>query len=269
MVAVALLLPTVVLASEFLFFKGSDYREVYTELRRAKVIYLGDIHDNMSLHMLFFRIISDLIKDKEKIVIGMEAFQQQFQEHIDDYLAGDITEEELLKRTEYKKRWKFEPSLFAPFWRLARERGIPLYAINIPTELVKEVREKGIENVKSGYLPPMIILTGPRYREFLLEAMKDHKKTDEKKFMDVQLAWDNGMAYKIAKLLVAHPDSKIVVIVGSGHVWRGWGIPERVNHLVGELPQAVLYAQEDEVYFLFSKDFSREISSTNSINEPN
>jgi len=269
MVVVILLLHVFAYGGDFIFFKGTDYRDIYTELKKAKVIYLGDIHDSMSLHMLYFRIISDLIKEGEKIVIGMEAFQQQFQDHIEDYLAGDITEKEFLERTEYKKRWRFEPSLFAPFWRLAKEKGIPLYGINIPTELVKEVREKGIENVKSGYLPPVIILTGPRYREFLLEAMKDHKKADEKRFMDVQLAWDNGMAYKIAKILVAHPDRKVVVIVGSGHVWRGWGIPERVNHLVGEIPQAVLYAEDDEIYFLFSKDFSREISSTNSMSEPN
>ena len=269
MLAGILIAPVIAFGGDFLFFTTTNYESVLERMRNARVIYLGERHDSRKDHLLQFRIISDLIKRGEKVVIAMEAFQQQFQDHIDDYINGEIDEKEFLEKTEYRKRWRFEPSLYAPFWRLAREKEIPLYALNIPSELLKEVREKGIENVKSGYLPPRIILTHKRYEEFLREAMEDHKNVDEQRFFDVQLAWDNGMAYRIARILSAHPDKKIVVIIGSGHVWRGWGVPERVNYLVGELPQAVLYTKDDEVYFLFSKDFSRETSSVNSSSEPN
>jgi uncharacterized iron-regulated protein len=269
MLLALLFLPLIALSGDFVFFKQSAYDEIFEELRKARVIYLGEVHDSRKIHLLQFRIIMDLLNSGEKILITMEAFQQQFQKHIDEYLAGEIEEEELLERTEYKKRWRFEPSLYAPFWRLARDRGIPLYALNIPSELIREVKEKGIEKVKSQYLPREIIPFNQRHRDFLAQAMEDHDEVDEQKFLDVQLAWDNGMAYRITKLLLAHPDRKIVVIVGSGHVWRGWGIPERVSYMVGNLPQAVLYTEEDEVYFLFSKDFSKEASSTNSSSEPN
>jgi len=105
------------------------------------------------------------------------------------------------------------------------------------------------------------------HKAFLLEAMGKHRKAVKKSFFNIQLAWDMGMAYRVAKTVVAHPGAKLVVIVGSGHVWRGFGIPERVNFLLGELPQLVSYVEEDEVHFLFSKDFSRESSSTNSSSE--
>lgn len=254
---------------DFVFFKRTTLDEIIPHMERARVIYLGEVHDSEEAHRLQLEVIRTLVSRGHRILIAMEMFQQQFQEYLDDYVDGVIDEEEMLELTEYRKRWRFDPELYAPIWRFARDNRIRIFALNIPSELVREVKEKGIENVKSGYLPPRIIPASEEYREFLREAMKKHKGVDEKSFIDVQLAWDNGMAYRIAKLLVANPDHKIVVLVGSGHVWRGYGIPERVNHFLGEIPQAVLYVDGDEAYFLFSKDFSKETSSENSMREPN
>ncbi|MDQ7038687.1 MAG: ChaN family lipoprotein [Aquificota bacterium] len=265
----ALLLTGFVFAGEFIFFKRTTLDEIITHMERARVIYLGEVHDSEEAHRLQLYVIRTLVERGHRIIIAMEMFQQQFQEYLDDYVEGIIDEEEMLGLTEYRERWRFDPELYAPIWRFARENRIRLFALNIPSELIREVREKGIENVKSGYLPPRIVLTTKEYEEFLRKAMEKHQGVDEKRFFDVQLAWDNGMAYRIAKLLAGNPDHKIVVLVGSGHVWRGYGIPERVNHFLGEVPQAVLYMDGDEAYFLFSKDFSRETSSANSMSEPN
>jgi len=200
----------------------------------------------------------------------MEAFQQQFQDALDEYIDCEISEEEMLERTEYRKRWGFDPELYAPIWRFAKERGIPIFALNVPSELLRKAREKELSEIKSRYLPPRFMPIREKYRDFLKEALKEHEgKVDEDRFFKVQQIWDSGMAYRVAKLALAYPDHILVVIVGSGHVWRGFGIPERVNYLIGEVPQAVLYVEEDEVYFLFSNDFSKESSSTNSRSDPN
>ena len=266
---VLLLIVSVALGGELVFFKRTHLEEILQDMERARVIYLGEIHDSEEAHRLQLKVIRHMVSRGHRVILAMEMFQQQFQEHLDDYVEGIIDEEEMIRLTEYRERWRFDPELYAPIWRFARETGIRIFALNIPSELLREIRKRGIENVKSGYLPPKIILTTKRYEEFLREAMEKHKNVDEKKFFDVQLAWDNGMAYRIAKIMAAHPDHKIIVLVGSGHVWRGYGIPERVNYMVGEVPQAVLYMDKDEVYFLFSKDFSRETSSASSMMDPN
>jgi uncharacterized iron-regulated protein len=258
----------VLFGGDLVFFKRTTLEEILPDMEKARVIYLGEVHDSREAHDLQLRIIRTLADRGHRFVIAMEMFQQQFQEYLDDYVEGILEEEEMLRLTEYRERWGFDPDLYAPIWRFARERGIRIFALNIPSELVRDIKERGIENVKSGYLPPRIVLFSDRYEEFLREALRRHEGVEEKSFFDVQLAWDNGMAYRIAKILVAHPDHKVVVIVGSGHVWRGYGIPERVNHLLGEVPQAVLYMDGDEVYFLFSKDFSRETSSASSTSDP-
>ena len=267
--ALLVLFPFLAFSADFFFFESSSFERLMEKAERARVIYLGETHDRKDVHEFQLRVIKELEGRGYPVVILMEAFQQPFQDALDEYVECEIGEGEMLRRTEYHRRWRFDVELYAPIWRFAKERGIKLLALNIPSELLGEVRKRGIGRVRSRYFPRRIMPFRERHRAFLLEAMGEHKKAVKKTFFDIQLAWDTGMSYRVAKAVLAYPEAKLVVIVGSGHVWRGYGIPERVNFLVGELPQLVSYVEDDEVYFLFSKDFSRESSSTNSRREPN
>lgn len=266
-----LLFVSLIFPSEWLFFKEVAFESLISELLNYQVIYLGETHDNKEIHKLQLRIIEELYKRDKNLVIAMEAFQQPFQEALDLYVSGEISEEEMLRRTEYKRRWGFDPELYSPIWRFAAKNRIKVIALNIPDELRKEIREKGIKNVKSPLLPPKIIYPPEEYERFLKKSLREHKKNvDWRVFLEVQSAWDNGMAYKILKTLLLYPEHRVVVIVGKGHLYRGYGIPYVLKSLHPQVKQAILYPDEEErFYFLFSKDFSKEYSSTNSIKLPN
>jgi uncharacterized iron-regulated protein len=90
-------------------------------------------------------------------------------------------------------------------WRFAKEKGIRIYALNIPSELVKRISTDGLENVKDDLLPSKVYEHTPR------------KKVDEKRFFDVQSAWDNGMVLRIVRILSENKSAKVVVILGRGH----------------------------------------------------
>jgi len=266
-----LLFVSLIFPSEWLFFKEVSFESLINELLNYQVIYLGETHDNKEIHELQLRIIEELYKRDKNLLIAMEAFQQPFQEALDLYVSGEISEEEMLQRTEYKKRWGFDPELYSPIWRFAAKNGIKVIALNIPEELRKEVREKGIKNVKSPLLPPKVIYPPEEYERFLRKSLREHEKNiDWKAFLEVQSAWDNGMAYKILKTLLLYPEHRVVVIVGKGHLYRGYGIPYVLKSLHPQVKQAILYPDEEErFYFLFSKDFSKEYSSKNSTKLPN
>lgn len=266
-----LLLVSLAFPSEWLFFKEVSFQNLIKELLRYQVIYLGEVHINKEIHEIQLRIIKELYKRDKKLIIAMEAFQQPFQEALDLYVEGEISEGEMLKRTEYKKRWRFDTKLYSPIWRFAERHGIKIVALNIPDELRKEIREKGLEKVKSPLLPPKVIYPPKEYEKFLEKSLGEHKKKiNWKRFLDVQTAWDNGMAYRLLKVLLLYPEHRIVVIVGKGHLYRGYGIPYVLQKLYPEVRQAVLYPDEEQrFYFLFSKDFSKEYSSANSIRLPN
>ncbi len=258
-----------VLAFSFTFFEGSSYEKILSKMEEARIVYLGEIHDRKDIHKFQLRVLRDLHSRGHKLILLMEAFQQPFQDVLDMYIEGEIDEEEMLSRTEYKKRWGFDRELYAPLWRFARENYVKLFALNVPTELIREARKKELSQLAGIYLPKKVMPFKEKHKEYLKEAFEKHKGSKEEIFFRIQLLWDMGMAYKVAKTALAYPQHKLVVIVGSGHVWRGYGIPERVNFLLGEMPQAVLWVEEDIIYFLFSKDFSKDSSSTNSRREPN
>ena len=269
MVFFLLLLASFAFPSNFIYFKDSSYKEMLSYMERARVVYLGEIHDRKDVHELQLRVLRDLYRRGHHLILLMESFQQPFQDALDEYVNCEIDEKEMLARTEYMIRWRFDPQLYAPLWRFAKKHNIKLIALNVPTELIKEVRKKKLEDVKSRYIPSKIMPFHDKHKEFLRKVLEGHRSSDEERFFRVQLLWDMGMAYKVAKTALAFPDHKLVVIVGSGHVKRGYGIPERVNFLMGKISQAVIWVEGDRVYFLFSKDFSKESSSTNSKSEPN
>ena len=265
---IALLFMPLVVYGNYLFWEGSGYDRFLKLAYMADIIYLGEVHDSEEVHELQIRLIRDLYFRGFDLLILMEQFQQPYQEFLDQYIEGEISEEEMLKGTRYSELWGYDPELYAGLWRFARVAKIPLYALNIPSSVLIDVRRKGIFNVKSGYLPPFIVDFSCEHRRYLEEIFRDHPGSHDRLF-DIQLAWDNGMAYRVAKLFAGNPAKKVVVIVGSGHVWRGYGIPERVSRFLGDVRQLVLFTENGNFYFLFSRDFSRENSSANSIVEPN
>ncbi|NPB06002.1 MAG: hypothetical protein GXO03_00185 [Aquificae bacterium] len=267
----SLLLAFLAFGSEWRFFKEVSFEEIVRELLKYRVVYLGEVHTDEEIHELQLKIIEALYKHDPKLIIAMEGFQQPFQEFLELYLDEEIDEEEMLKGTEYRKRWFPDEKLYAMLWRFAREKGVKVVALNVPTELLREIKKKGLKGVKSVYLPPEPVYPPEEYRKYLLEQMKLHgHKTDEKRFIDVQTAWDNGMAYRLYKLLLLYPEHRIVVIVGKGHLWRGYGIPYVLKKLMPEVKQAILYpCPEERFYLLFSSDFSKECSSASSKSPPN
>ncbi|WP_448588585.1 ChaN family lipoprotein [Thermocrinis sp.] len=207
----------------------------------AEVIYLPEEHDSLQDHKFQEEVIRNLHQEGHKIVIAMEMFQQPFQKYIDDYLSGRISEEEMLEKTKYRERWGFPPDYYAPIWRFAREKGIRIYAINLPTELIRRIGREGLENVKDSTLPERIYEHAPEEKVRLRSTLKKHPPIDEKRFFDVQSAWDNGMAMKIVRILEEEKGSKVVVLIGRGHAYDlNSGVPRIVGLLRKGTKQAIM-----------------------------
>lgn len=81
--------------------------QILPALAKTNIIYLGETHDSEKDHQNQLKIIQELHQRNPKIAIAMEMFQRPYQKFIDQYLAGQISEEELVKKAEYEKRWGF------------------------------------------------------------------------------------------------------------------------------------------------------------------
>jgi hypothetical protein len=168
------------------------------------------------------------------MAIGMEAFQQPFQRHLDDYVAGKLSEQELLRETEYYQRWGYDFRLYEPILRYAQEQRLPLIALNLPAELTRKVGRQGIDGLNDeerAEIPDQIDRSDSAYEIRLEEIFDQHPQRDDQSFdhfLEVQLLWDEGMAQRAADYLESHPEEPMVILAGSGHLAYGSGIPRRL-----------------------------------------
>lgn len=214
-------------------------RDVLPALEARRVIYVGETHDQYAHHLAQLEIIRHLHRSDPRLAIGVEFFQQPFQAPLDDFIAGRVDEAGMLKATEYFRRWGYDYRLYAPIMRYAREHGLPVIALNAPRETVEQVRRLGIAGLSAqerAALPADIDRGDAAYAQRMREVFDMHahqgRGQDFERFLDVQLLWDESMAQRAAEFLRDHPDHRLVVLAGSGHLAYGSGIPNRVDRRI-------------------------------------
>jgi uncharacterized iron-regulated protein len=213
----------------------SELKDILPALERKRVVYVGETHDEYAHHLMELEIIRRLHQADPRLAIGVEFFQQPFQAKLDDYTAGRLGERDMLRATGYFERWGYDYRLYAPIVRFARDHGLPIVALNVPAELVKKVRERGLDGLAAEdrpALPSPIDRSDPDYAARIREVYQQHPHHEGsrfERFLDVQLLWDEGMAQRAADYLREHPGYRMVVLTGSGHVAFGGGVPKRLN----------------------------------------
>ena len=198
-----------------------------------KIVYVGEYHDRFAHHNVQLQVIKSLHKKDPKLAIGMEMFQRPFQITLDEYIGGTIDEREFLKRSEYFKRWGFDYNLYKPILDFARTGKIPVVALNLTREIVEKVSKSGMDALseeEKKALPREMDFSDEDYRDRLKQVFSQHKNSDARSFdffYQAQILWDETMAESIDQYLKQHPDLRMVVLAGGGHIAFGSGIPLR------------------------------------------
>lgn len=183
--------------------------------------------------------IQYLHKRQPKIAIALEMFQRPDQQFLDQYIAGKITEQELLEKTKYNQRWGFPWEYYAPILSYAKANKLPVSALNTPSEVTRQVAREGLASLtpqQRQFIPPVteIRTDNAEYRQMILSAFEQHQQAghgssaDFENFFLAQVLWDETMAEKIAQFHQTRPTYQIVVLAGQGHIVYGYGIPSRV-----------------------------------------
>ncbi len=217
--------------------------QLMDKLESARLLYVGETHSAYADHLLQLEVLKRMAANPNGLALGVEWFQARFQPVLDRYLAGEIDEAEMLSQTEYYQRWRFDYRLYRPIIRFARERGIPIMALNASQELTSEIGRVGINGVAKALrdeLPDSYDVNDEDYRDKLRLMFEAHEwrgqDQDEQafeRFVEVQLTWDESMAQRVAEYLKADPQRRMLVLAGKGHVAGRNGIPNRVTRRSG------------------------------------
>ncbi len=216
----------------------------------ARVVLVGETHTRYDHHLVQLEILKYLYQKSPDLALGVEWFQQPFQNHLDDYIAGKITEKEMLHLTEYFTRWKYDYRLYQPILQYAREKNIPLIALNAPRELIRALAETEIDDLPpelKTQLPESYDWSDKDYEKRLHDIFDLHPEYSGKfeNFMRSQLTWDESMAERAAQYLQQNPDARMLIFAGSGHIMFGSGIPNRIKRRI----------DADQFSILVSEDF--------------
>jgi len=213
----------------------STMEQIIPALADKRVVFIGEQHTRYDHHLTQLEIIRRLHALHPQLAIGMEMFQQPFQQYLDDYVAGSLDEQAMLRATEYYQRWRMDYRHYAPILRYAREHGLPLIALNVPTELSHQVAHVGLDGLDDEdreQLPAEIAPADAAYRQRIKTVFDYHPNDKEhsfEHFLEAQLLWDEAMAEQAAAYLEEHPDHHLVVIAGNQHIAWGSSIPQRLQ----------------------------------------
>ncbi|MGD8981312.1 MAG: ChaN family lipoprotein [Desulfobacterales bacterium] len=214
--------------------------DIIPRLTTSRIIYVGETHDQFAHHMNQLKVIKKIHEAGYQLAVGMEMFQKPYQQVVDDYLAGRIDEVAFLKKTEYFIRWRYDYNLYKPIIDYLKQQRIPLVALNVQGDLTRKIAREGMYDLSDKQkkeLPSDMNFSNETYRKDLNQVFTVHNKQENLQdfnyFLQAQMVWDEGMAESAHRFLVNHPDHKMVILAGNGHVRYKYGIPDRLyrrNH---------------------------------------
>jgi uncharacterized iron-regulated protein len=217
-------------------------QEILSRAARESVVLLGESHDSADHHRWQLHTISGLAALHPKIVLGFEMFPRRVQPALDRWVAGELSEAEFTKASDWSSVWGYEAALYLPLFHFARLNRIPMVGLNVEREFVRTVGSKGLDAVpldKREGVTNAAPATEP-YVERLFTAYAEHPEKDRtpartdpefRHFVDAQLVWDRAMAQALAEAAARNPGALVIGVMGSAHVIQGHGVPHQLGSL--------------------------------------
>ncbi len=202
------------------------------------ITLLGEQHDSAPDHAWELATITRLHAARPTLILAAEMFPRAAQPTLDQWSAGHLTEQAFLTQTDWHAYWGFDPALYMPIWRFARDHQMPIVALNVSHHLSHATAHAGWAAIppeqREGITTPAPAT--PAYRATLATEMSGHAgppmspaRLDH--FIDAQLLWDGAMAQAIAAEHAAIPNRPIIAIMGAGHLAPDGGVPRQLAAL--------------------------------------
>lgn len=238
--------------------------EVPSMMRRGagrrfdKAIVVGETHSDARTHDVQLRIIESAhALDDRRLVLGFEQFYPRHNAALNDFRLGRTSLQTMLERTDWQNTWGFQAALYEPIFQYCQTHAIPMFGLNVPAEVTHFVRDFGLaelpEPVRDAFVPDGMDLNNAAHFERFRQRMtavghfKHSTAADDAavadviaRYYQVQVLWEEYMSYSASTILAAAPDTRLVTLIGSGHVEARLGFPDRLEKRINERPFTVV-----------------------------
>jgi len=205
--------------------------EIVADLKKAKVVFVGELHDQKLHHQAQLEVIRRLYDSGVPVAVGLEMFRKDSQAQLDQWVKGEIREESFQKI--YLDNWDLPWNLYRDIFVFARDHKIPMVGLNVPGEITRQIAREGFASLtpeQLGDMPAVSCVVDDAYAAFIRRSlgMHAHGEMNFTRFCEAQIFWDTAMAWNALRFLKDHPSFTMVVIAGSGHAWKR-GVPAQMT----------------------------------------
>jgi uncharacterized iron-regulated protein len=214
------------------------FQKMIKEMKESEFVYVGETHNSLAMHDIQSKIIQALYEQDRNLSIGLEMFPVSFQDALNKWSLAILSQDEFIRESRWYVNWNLNFGFYRKIFELAKNNKIPLYALNAPRAIIREIRMKGWEELSEDEkkIVPKPDLSNEEHR-FLIRTIFEATEVPHQmkgKSLDMafeglyraQSAWDEVMA---ANALQSQERSgrKMVVLAGSGHLLYNLGINRR------------------------------------------
>lgn len=202
----------------------------------AGVLLLGEQHATPAHHRWQADLVMGLLDRGRRVVLGLEQLPRSAQPALDRWVAGALTAEAFRAESGWDRNWGHDFAAYLPLLELARDRRIPLVALNIDRAFVRAVGREGYARAaRNGAPVSRPAAPSPAYVASLERALAAHGREPDPaalaRFVDAQTVWDRAFAEALVDARRRHPEAVAVGVMGLGHVENGWGAEHQLRAL--------------------------------------
>lgn len=219
--------------------------DLYARAARQSVVLLGETHESADDHRWQLQALAALHALRPDMTLAFEMFPRRAQPVLDRWVAGELSETEFLGAVDWRKVWNVDAQLYLPLFHFARMNRVPMLALNVERELIRDISARGLDAVPADRREGVTRPARPSeaYVDFLLGVYAQHERTGSnagkadrndpafRRFVESQQFWDRAMAQGIAAAAARRPAPLVVGILGKGHVQNGFGVPSQLKDL--------------------------------------
>lgn len=114
--------------------RAASRDEIIQRLMRAELAYFGDYHTLRSSQTAQLDLLEECARRGRRIILCTEMAHSSDQQHITDYLRGEIDDEAFLWRVKWDTKWGFPWKSWSRYFLLARRHNLPIFGINLQAE---------------------------------------------------------------------------------------------------------------------------------------
>lgn len=211
----------------------------------ADAVFIGEFHDDAVGHAFQLAVFEGVVNRYSAgrpVALSLEMFERDVQVVLDEYLAGQITEDHFLRSS---RPWGNYKTDYRPLVELARQKRLSVIAANAPRRYVNIVSRLGpasVENLSGNakkWLAPLpVAVSSTAYANKFKAAMEgapSPANAPHGAALASQTLWDATMADSAARWLRKNKRGLIVHLNGGFHTESRLGL---IEHFLRYQPRA-------------------------------